>query len=89
MGRLLLWILGACLLLWWTGLLRPRRPSPRPSAAAGSAPIPSRGKMVRDRICNTFLPAGRALVARQDGEDHFFCSAACRDRFLAGETERP
>jgi uncharacterized protein len=40
-------------------------------------------EMVRDRVCDTFLPRSRALVARVNGREQHFCSAACRDRALA------
>jgi hypothetical protein len=36
--------------------------------------------MVRDRVCDTFLPRSRALVAIVDGREQHFCSATCRDR---------
>jgi hypothetical protein len=39
--------------------------------------------LVRDRICNTFLPRERALTLRVDGREEHFCSAACRDRAAA------
>lgn len=39
--------------------------------------------MVRDPVCNTYLPEDRALVERDpDGGIHHFCSTNCRDRFL-------
>jgi hypothetical protein len=37
-------------------------------------------RLVRDRICNTFLPRERALTARIGGREEHFCSPACRDR---------
>jgi YHS domain-containing protein len=40
------------------------------------------GAMVRDRICQTFLPRSAALTVRQGDEEHFFCSDACRAAFL-------
>jgi len=43
----------------------------RPSAAT---------TLVRDRVCDTFLPRSRALVATIDGREEHFCSPACRDR---------
>jgi hypothetical protein len=53
--------------------LRPReepmRPRPKPAT-----------DLVRDRVCNTFLPQDRALRAVVDGKPEFFCSEACRDR---------
>jgi hypothetical protein len=41
-------------------------------------------EMVRDRVCNTFLPRERAVRALVAGHEEHFCSAACRDRALAG-----
>ena len=40
--------------------------------------------MVRDRVCNTFLPESSALVSTIAGEKHYFCSDRCRSKFLAG-----
>lgn len=45
--------------------------APRPAPATD---------MVRDRVCDTFLPRARALVAVVDGREQHFCSAECRDR---------
>jgi hypothetical protein len=44
---------------------------------------PSGVEMVRDRVCNTFLPRERAVTAIVGGREMHFCSAACRDRALA------
>jgi hypothetical protein len=41
-------------------------------------------EMVRDRVCDTFLPRAKALVAVVDGREQHFCSTACRDRALRG-----
>lgn len=38
--------------------------------------------LVRDRVCNTFLPRDRALTATVRGHEEHFCSAACRDQAL-------
>ena len=46
------------------------------SAAAG-------GTLVRDRVCNKFLPRSRALSAEVGGEQFFFCSDGCRRQFLS------
>ena len=37
-------------------------------------------EMVRDRVCDTFVPRSRALVAIVDGRDQYFCSPECRER---------
>jgi hypothetical protein len=39
-------------------------------------------ELVRDRVCNTFLPRDRALLGVIDGHTEPFCSAECRDRAL-------
>jgi hypothetical protein len=39
--------------------------------------------LVRDRVCNTFLPRARALPAVVGGREEHFCSVACRDRALS------
>ena len=58
-------------------------------ARAGRAERQARGPetMVRDRVCETFLPRARALTVKRSGEVHFFCSTACRDAFLAGRLQ--
>ena len=54
-----------------------------------TAPFPAGGRdMVRDRICNTFLPRERALMTLIRGEEMHFCSPACRDRALALQPAR-
>jgi uncharacterized protein len=55
----------------YQGQARPPRPETREVAATD---------MVRDRVCDTFLPRSRALVATVDGREQHFCSEACRDR---------
>lgn len=54
------------------------------------APAPARAgrEMVRDHVCNTFLPRERALTALIRGEEAHFCSPACRDRALALQRAR-
>lgn len=57
------------------GLIQGLR-EPRPAGTPGV-------DMVRDRVCNTFLPRERAVTALVGGHEMHFCSAACRDRALA------
>ena len=54
--------------------------------APGAFPPSRGGPMVRDRICNTFVPEETALTLQRDGSLHFFCSTRCRDRFLQEPT---
>ena len=41
---------------------------------------PAATEMVRDRVCDTFLPRSRALMAIVDGREQHFCSPECRER---------
>jgi hypothetical protein len=50
------------------------------------ARVPARGgDLVRDRVCNTFLPREQALTALVAGREEHFCSKACLDRALSHE----
>jgi hypothetical protein len=56
----------------------------RPAAPAPAAPARQfTSELIRDRVCNTFLPRDRALLAVVAGHEEHFCSAACRDKALA------
>jgi len=48
-------------------------------------PEKSRGgeTMERDPQCGTFVPRGDAVTASVRGQQHWFCSARCRDAYLA------
>jgi YHS domain-containing protein len=46
----------------------------------GAARREAATEMVRDRVCDTFVPRARALVTVVDGRERYFCSPACRDR---------
>jgi YHS domain-containing protein len=86
--RLLLLLLAAVGIMWLLRRLfaavRPRPPAGMP----GGSPGESQGRMVRDRVCNTFLPQSRALELRIGDERHYFCSEGCRERFLAETKQR-
>jgi uncharacterized protein len=40
------------------------------------------GLMVKDEVCNTYLPREDAVCEVQGGTEHYFCSQACRKKFL-------
>jgi hypothetical protein len=54
------------------GLLAPLLPEQRQRSSGG-------GRLVKDPVCGTYIPAETALQA--GGE--FFCSEACRGKYLA------
>lgn len=63
------------------GLIRGLRGESRPARSGARAP--KGGELVRDRVCNTFVPRVAALRATVAGREEHFCSAACRDKALA------
>ena len=72
---------GLLLLLGLSWLASRVLRGPATRRAPGGSPSTG-GRMVRDRVCNTFLPRSSALVARDGDEERFFCSEACRGTFL-------
>jgi YHS domain-containing protein len=59
----------------WRGLKR--------SQKRAAPPRSIRGVMVKDEICNTYIPREEALREVRDGREHFFCSEECRKKFLS------
>jgi YHS domain-containing protein len=41
------------------------------------------GELVRDPHCGTYVPKARAIAASVGNETAYFCSATCRDTYLA------
>ena len=58
-------------------ILAPRRP-----ARSGRSGRTASGVMVKDEVCNTYLPRDDAISENRDGKEFFFCSPACRGKFL-------
>ncbi len=88
MIRRLLVLLAALLAaIWWMrrGKRKSRNePERRRGAPQGGTADP----MVRDRVCNTFLPRSRAITAGSGDEELFFCSEACREKHFAAQKGR-
>jgi len=40
------------------------------------------GIMVKDPVCNTYLPKEDAIKEINEGKEYFFCSQECRQKFL-------
>lgn len=41
-------------------------------------------QLVRDRVCNTYIPENKAIRLETGGTVSWFCSEECRSRHLAG-----
>ena len=53
---------------------------PRKREAAKARPRKDGVDLVRDRVCNTFLPRERAIRWMTEGGEEYFCSEKCRKR---------
>jgi uncharacterized protein len=82
MRRFVLLLFALLAFFWWLRRLLAGARRVRGVHQTDSRPV-SQGRMVRDRVCNTFLPQSGAIRLQLEGEDLYFCSEACRDRFLA------
>ncbi len=58
----------------YRSLTRPAKPSP---------PRRIQGEMVKDDVCNTYIPKDEAIREVRDGRERFFCSEECRRRSRA------
>ena len=48
----------------------------------------TRDELVKDPVCQTYVPRSRAIARQTDSGPRYFCSGTCAERFLAGSTER-
>jgi uncharacterized protein len=46
------------------------------------APTAVAEEMVRDPVCQLYLPRAEAIRRRVQGREYFFCSPGCLDKFL-------
>ena len=51
-------------------------------AMEGNAPLKVDDVMVKDPVCNVYFPQRDGIRARVDGEEIYFCSEACRDKYF-------
>jgi YHS domain-containing protein len=86
--RIVLWVLRIlALLLLVRVVLRMLFPRRGAQGAPGGPAKPAGkigGELVRDPHCGTYVAKTSALSSLVKGEMVYFCSAACRDSYLAG-----
>ncbi len=58
-------------------MLRPQTASkPRPT-------VPLTGELKKDPVCGTYTAAATSIQQTVQGQTFYFCSAQCRDKYLA------
>ena len=43
--------------------------------------------MIKDPFCETYFPQRNAVHLQVDGEDLYFCSIACKNKYVASQSE--
>jgi len=96
MFRLILWLIFAVVLITFLRgvigviakglgmLLNPQQPPRRGT----SANVPLTGELKRDPVCGTYISTSTSLKHGVGADTVHFCSAACRDKFLASAATR-
>jgi YHS domain-containing protein len=54
-------------------------------ASGGARPrrgAPAGGRLSKDPVCGTYVADQTSVRAIVEGREYFFCSSACRDKFL-------
>lgn len=83
---LLLVLLGFVLYSFFLSLTRPKANLPPKTRRNHQL---NGDVMVEDPVCGTCLPQEDAIQARIKGNDYYFCSKACLERFKDSDTDPP
>jgi len=60
--------------------------APPPPPQAPKPEMSSSGELKKDPACGTYISAATSIKRTVDGETYHFCSAECRDKFVAALT---
>lgn len=80
LGGLIRLIFYAVLIYFAYAVYRAYKALTRPRPAAAPPPREIQGVMVKDDVCNTYIPKEEAIREVRDGQERFFCSEACRKK---------
>ncbi len=74
-----------CLLVYvgyriFKALMLPAKPSVRPEPGGDLARVDD--VMVKDPYCEVYFPKRNGIKGVVKGETHYFCSKACKDKYL-------
>ncbi len=53
------------------------------SAPKPKSPVPLTGELKKDPVCGTYTAAATSIQQTVQGQTFYFCSAQCRDKYLA------
>ena len=78
---LLLLALARALLRFFGGVIQGATGQATGAGPRPASPPPTR--MVQDPVCGTYVVPGKAITVSRGGQSQFFCSDACRQKYLA------
>lgn len=78
---LLLLVFARALLRFFGGIVQGATGQSPGGAPRPASPPPT--KMVQDPVCGTYVVPGKAIAVSRGGQTQFFCSDACRQKYLA------
>jgi uncharacterized protein len=81
MRQLLFLVLIVALAYLISNLIFPQRRTPRGTPRQAQTVVTE--DLVRDPVCQLYLPRSEAIRRTIRGQEHFFCSPGCLDKFLA------
>jgi YHS domain-containing protein len=56
---------------------------PRGGPSTANTEVPLTGELKRDPVCGTFIAVASSIQQIADGKTVYFCSSACRDKYVA------
>ncbi|RZB35256.1 MAG: hypothetical protein SRB1_01024 [Desulfobacteraceae bacterium Eth-SRB1] len=63
----------------------PNQPLQKP--VSGKAANKIDDEMIKDPYCNVYFPKRNGVHLKIDGNDLYFCSTECRDKFIASRSD--
>jgi YHS domain-containing protein len=78
---LLMLVLARALMRFFGGVIQGASADRHPGSGAGSGSPPVT-RMVQDPVCGTYVVPGKAIALARGGATTFFCSEACRQKYL-------
>ncbi len=93
MFRIIFWLLGLVLVIsfirgvigivlrGFSGIVNPQPGSQTRQTTGGQVPLT--GEFKKDPACGTYISAATSIHENVGGEIFYFCSAQCRDKYVA------
>ncbi len=81
-----LWVVRSVMGIVLRGFSQAMKPGPGAAPPNGARPapqVPLSGELKKDPVCGTYISAATSIKEKVGGETLHFCSAQCRDKYVA------